>query len=301
MKALGLAGMLLLTGFTWQEDSPRDLERRMAELKAEHAAVQQRLKEAKTAGDTEVAEELSARLRAIQDEMARFKDPLRHQEKKAPDMAGIEREMQDLRAKLEAARAAGDEGAVRKIEARMRELEMARHRPPPGPPGPGKFPPPDRRPEFDKQRLILRERFPDRADMVERLMREGRFDEAQRIMDECMAELRAHDDLKERDPEAFKQMQEIQVLERETEDLGSKLRRTPAANKEAREELRQALNKSVSKLFDLREKMRAREVEELRRRLEQLTETLKKRQEAKERIVERRVKQLAGEPDEYDW
>jgi DNA repair exonuclease SbcCD ATPase subunit len=103
------------------------------------------------------------------------------------------------------------------------------------------------------------------------------------------------------DPESQKMHMEAQELERESMDLAGKLRRIPKDNKEDREETFGKLKESVTKLFDLREKLRAREVEMIKKRLEELTQLLEKRKTNRDAIIEKRMKQLTGEADELDW
>lgn len=103
------------------------------------------------------------------------------------------------------------------------------------------------------------------------------------------------------DPETQKLHMEAQELERESMDLAGKLRRIPKDNKDDREETFGKLKESVTKLFDLREKMRAREVEMIKKRLEELTQLLEKRKTNRDAIIEKRLKQLTGEADELDW
>jgi len=103
------------------------------------------------------------------------------------------------------------------------------------------------------------------------------------------------------DPEMAKRMEEMGRLDRESQELGAKLRRIPADNKDERTIVLGKLGETVSKLFDLREQMRAREVEMLKRRLEELTKMLEKRKSSRDQIIEKRIKQLSGEVDELDW
>jgi hypothetical protein len=103
------------------------------------------------------------------------------------------------------------------------------------------------------------------------------------------------------DPELHKIQVEAQELEHQAHQIAGKLRKAPADDAKAREELKGLLVNTVVKLFDLREKARAREVEMLRKRLDELTQMLDKRKANRDAIIEKRVKQLSGESDDLDW
>ena len=90
-------------------------------------------------------------------------------------------------------------------------------------------------------------------------------------------------------------------LERASMDLSHKLRSIPADNKDEQSKLTVKLQDTVTQLFDLREQARAREVEMLKKRLEELTQMLEKRKANRDAIISKRVKQLSGESDELDW
>ena len=102
------------------------------------------------------------------------------------------------------------------------------------------------------------------------------------------------------DPELHKIHQAAMELERESMKLSTKLRGLPKDSPE-RSDLTAKLKESVTSLFDLREQARAREVEMIRKRLEELTQLLEKRKANRDAIIEKRVKQLSGEADELDW
>lgn len=103
------------------------------------------------------------------------------------------------------------------------------------------------------------------------------------------------------DPESHKLHMAAQELEHHTHQISAKLRKTPAEETKAREELKGLLVENVTKLFDLREKLRAREIDLIRKRLEELTQMLEKRKVNRQAIIEKRVKQLTGESDDLDW
>ncbi len=165
--------------------------------------------------------------------------------------------------------------------------------------------------ESEDERLMDPRNMPDRLMArlreIEDLLKKGVGIEDQR---ELMAERRKiQDELQRRggppgppmDPEMAKRMEEMGRLERDTQELGAKLRRIPAENKDERTVVLGKLGEAVTKLFDLREEMRAREVDMLKRRLEELTKMLDKRKANRNQIIDKRIKQLSGEADELDW
>ena len=105
-------------------------------------------------------------------------------------------------------------------------------------------------------------------------------------------------EMKERDPRGFERLKELRVLEGESVELGERAR---CAEPVERERIAKRLAEVLGKLFDLREENRAREVGELKRRLEALEKELANRKGNKERIVEQRRRELLGEKGELDW
>ena len=102
------------------------------------------------------------------------------------------------------------------------------------------------------------------------------------------------------DPEMQKMHEEANDLDRQSMELGNKLRRL-AKDDKGREELSGKLKESVTKLFEVREKIRAREVDMIKKRLEELTDMLEKRKANRDAIIDKRIKQLLGEADPLDW
>ena len=103
------------------------------------------------------------------------------------------------------------------------------------------------------------------------------------------------------DPETLKLHGQIRELEHLSHELSMKLRSLPAESKDDRAEVQGRLKEAVTKLFDLREQARAKEIENLKKRLEELTQMLEKRKANRDQIIERRIRQLSGELDELDW
>lgn len=143
--------------------------------------------------------------------------------------------------------------------------------------------------EAEATRAWLREHEPETLRRLERAPRP----EAQRMLRDAEARMREMEAMKTRDPAAFEKMRELRRLERESQELAERVR---AGEADAAK-----LKETLDRLFDLREEAKARELTELKRRVAELEKQLEARKAAKERIVERRKRELLGErlPDEW--
>lgn len=144
----------------------------------------------------------------------------------------------------------------------------------------------------------LREHEPETARRVERAIEEGRRPEAMRLLNEAEPRMREMAEMKARDPKAFEKLQEMRGLERETFELAERARQASAADREKAGAL---LLEKLGRLFELREEMKTREVAELKRRVAEIEKQMEARKASKERIVERRKRELLGEKLPDDW
>lgn len=167
----------------------------------------------------------------------------------------------------------------------------------PGPPGraPGR---PMTGPNLEEAKAWLRENEPETYRRVLRAIEEGRRPEATRLLTEAEPRMREMADLKARDPKAWERVQELRRLERESLDIADRAR---AAEPADRELAAKKLKETLDRLFDLREEAKARELEELKRRVADVEKQLEARKAAKERIVDRRKRELLGERLQDDW
>jgi hypothetical protein len=110
--------------------------------------------------------------------------------------------------------------------------------------------------------------------------------------------MRDLNDLKQRDPKAYERMQSMRTLDREGRELADHVRQAPPEEKEA---ATKRLLENLGKQFELREEQRVREIAELKRRVEGLEKSLTDRKANKEKIVERRKKEMLGEKVDEDW
>jgi hypothetical protein len=74
-----------------------------------------------------------------------------------------------------------------------------------------------------------------------------------------------------------------------------------AEKEEAKRDIRKKLNEVLNQQFDAHLKQQKKELEELEKQLETLRSVLQKRQDAKEKIVERRFEQLVQEAAGLGW
>jgi hypothetical protein len=148
-------------------------------------------------------------------------------------------------------------------------------------------------------RAWLKENEPETHLRMVRAQDEGRRPEVMQILSEAEPRMRQMVEMKERDPKAFERTKEMRRLEGESVDLGERARR--AAAPDERDRIAKQLSEVLQKLFDLREENRARDVAELKRRVEALEKELSNRKQNRERIVEQRRRELLGEKGEYDW
>ncbi|MBI3855310.1 MAG: hypothetical protein HY293_06430 [Planctomycetes bacterium] len=169
---------------------------------------------------------------------------------------------------------------------------------PPQPPGPGERRP--LQPPFNPEeaRSWLKDNEPETYRRLMEAQEGGRREESMRILNEAMPRMREMNELKQRDPKGFEKMMDMRRLERESFDQADAARRAPP---EEREAASKKLKETLGRLFDAREEVRARELAELKRRVEALEKAITDRKATKERIVERRRRELLGEKSEEDW
>lgn len=100
--------------------------------------------------------------------------------------------------------------------------------------------------------------------------------------------------LQRTDPDMFQLLRRDTELEEQTQRLAAQYRQAPEAEKE---HLRKELEELVGKHFDVRQERRLLEVRRLEQELKRLRETIEKRQSAREKIIENRLRELLGQED----
>jgi hypothetical protein len=171
------------------------------------------------------------------------------------------------------------------------------------PPNPPQPPGIERRPmqppiNPEEVRAWLKDNEPETYQRLMQIQEEGRRDEVMRILAEAGPRVRELSELKQRDPKGYEKMMELRRLERESMEQADAARRAPP---EEREAASKKLKETLGRLFDAREEARVRELVELKRRVEALEKAMTDRKAGKDRIVEKRRRELMGEKSEDDW
>jgi hypothetical protein len=185
-----------------------------------------------------------------------------------------------------------------------RERRDPLQRPPAGSPEqPVRPVPPERRPGtpaalLDEVKEWLRVNEPETHRRLLQVQSEGRRDDVMRIVNDAAPRMRELNDLKQRDPRGYEKLMDLRRLERESIDQADAVRKAPADQRDA---AAAKLKETLGRLFDAREELRVRELAELKRRVEALEKAVNDRKSAKDRIVEKRKRELLGEKSEDDW
>jgi hypothetical protein len=139
----------------------------------------------------------------------------------------------------------------------------------------------------------------ERMEQARQLFESRRFEEGREALRATARQLREMKELKERDPERFKLQMRIAELDRQSNELGQKVRRAPDGDekKQTATELREVLNK----LFDLRQEEREKNVQQIERDLKELREALEQRKAKREEIIQHRFDQLTGKAALLEW
>lgn len=104
--------------------------------------------------------------------------------------------------------------------------------------------------------------------------------------------------MKEFDPEMYALLKQDQDLDRESHDLAMQLRRAPTDQKDS---LKTKLTEVVTKQFQARQARRELEIKRLESELTRIRDQIKKRSDAKDSIIQRRVSELTGQEGDLDF
>ena len=100
------------------------------------------------------------------------------------------------------------------------------------------------------------------------------------------------------DPEVAKLHQAEVEAAREAAALAGQFN---TASSDLRDEIRGQLREALARQFDAQQERRSQEIDGIEQRLAALKDTLQKRNEARDAIVDRRLNQLTGVQDELGW
>jgi hypothetical protein len=149
-----------------------------------------------------------------------------------------------------------------------------------------------------RQEMIqfVKEYFPDRGAKLERLASENPAEFRQRRND-LVGEIRRLIDLQDRDPELFEiHIKEIQ-LRHKLEDLGAIYQ---DADPEERKNLDIELRELLHNAFDIRQQIKAAELEDLRKKLKHVENGLENRIKRRDELIEQRFNEITRNQDS-DW
>lgn len=104
--------------------------------------------------------------------------------------------------------------------------------------------------------------------------------------------------LEQADPELFKLVTEDDQLERKSFELAEEIRRLAPAERTKRETELQTL---LVQHFEVRQSRRALQIERMAEQIKTLRESLEKRTEARDAIIERRMRELLGKPQDLEF
>lgn len=139
----------------------------------------------------------------------------------------------------------------------------------------------------------------DRIEQARKLYQEKRFEEGRDMLRGIAMQAREMNELKRRDPERFRQQQQMAEMERQTVELGQKIRR--ATDEDIKKAAGTELKEVLTKLFDLRQQERERSLQQLEREVKEVRAALEKRKAKRDEMIQRRFDQLTGKTELMEW
>lgn len=107
------------------------------------------------------------------------------------------------------------------------------------------------------------------------------------------------DELKEFEPELYRQYKKMAELEKEERSLSGQYR--TAKTKAEKQAVDKKLRTLLDKLFDEKLKLQKQELKQLEKELSEIKSDIERREQNKERIIEHRLADLKGEDEMYEW
>ncbi|MCC6580819.1 MAG: hypothetical protein IT440_10290 [Phycisphaeraceae bacterium] len=168
------------------------------------------------------------------------------------------------------------------------------------PPGPRRGPmgneplSPDER---EQALRLLEDVNPELGDKI-KLWRDINPERVDQVLAGIQPRLRPLMALQQSDPQLYDLKVQDLRLETQTRRLASSVRHASAENAPA---LRQQLKTVVTQHFDLRQQIRQRELENLRRRIDDLQKQIETRRDARDELIDNRVTELTGHESQPQW
>ena len=145
---------------------------------------------------------------------------------------------------------------------------------------------------------FLKETEPDKIVELKKLRAREPF-EYKEALQHILFEMKEMEELKGSDPKLFDQFMLRRKLERHSHKLAEKIRHT--RSKEKRAHLEEELKAVLTKLFPLRCLEIEREINNLSRELKKAQMLLEKKKKFKDKVIERRFRELTGAEDALAW
>lgn len=120
-----------------------------------------------------------------------------------------------------------------------------------------------------------------------------------RVLFEGIQHYRHMQMLKKEDPEKYKLMKKEMELDQQMRKLSRQYREAESSAVQA--QVKKKLMDVLNKLFDIRTRHREEEIEELKSQVEKLSNLMKKRENNKKLIVERKFNEITGANEGLEW
>lgn len=285
MQALLLC---LVTAWASSQDELRELERLAAQL-------ERRIEDLASRSDGERDSKLKEELGRARKELEWVRREIRALQGEQDPRGQRERELKELIDELEEAIEREKNEEQRRLlkedlSLAKRELDELRGKGPRGGRSP-KGPPPSEDPFLQ----WLRRNHPEILEKVMDLRVQKRLEEAEQVLRQARARFPTEGS------EAHPPSEATRIAELEEQSLRLADRIRAERDRKERARLGEELKALLGKLFDMKEAVRRREIEDLARQVEELKAQLKRRQEGRDKIIEARLRQLLGEQEGWDW
>lgn len=118
-------------------------------------------------------------------------------------------------------------------------------------------------------------------------------------LDELIEQYHQAMELQRENPEAFARDLEIRRMESEAWAIGERIQHTK--NEEEKQALEKELRQILNRIFEERQEQRRTQIEDMRKELEQLEQSVKRLDENREKAIERKLREMTGQEDELDF
>lgn len=284
-------------------DRPDEVRRQMERLRREIEELRKKAELAKRHGEPamveDIMQEIKERERRLREMERRMRPGPERPRREGPpgpspdEMEEIKREIQRLHEEARKAKERGDPDEAEELLRRAEEFERRLHRP--------EGPPPEREfSEEDMEKVVgwLEENEPETLEKLERL-REHNPEAYYHFLRETFEKMMHMAEMQKRDPEGYKRMTEIRKLDRLVWELAEKHKHADSAEQKA--EIAAKLEKTLSRMFDLKQAQHKAEIENLEKEVAKLKEIYDTNQQNKEAIIKERLRKLTGKNHSFDW